>query len=292
MKETPKRQAKPDWLKVSLPKGPEFRQISELTRKEGLATVCEEAKCPNLGECWSSGTATFMLLGEVCTRACRFCSVETAARPAAPDPQEPIKIARTAKALKLKYLVLTCVDRDDLPDLGAAHMAKVVEQVQSANPELMVELLAPDFSGRLDLLELLLEHPPLVLGHNLETVERLSKLARDPRCGYRQSLEVLGHIKKYSPQQRTKSSLLLGLGESREETLQAMKDLREAQVDFLTLGQYLQPTKAKLPVLRYLSPEEFTELGQLGREMGFAYVASGPLVRSSYRAFEYFMAKQ
>lgn len=277
---------------MNLPKGEAFAQVSRLAKASGLATVCEEAKCPNLGECWSSGTATFMLLGETCTRACRFCSVQTAAQPAPPDADEGQKIAQAATALGLKYLVLTTVDRDDLPDQGAGHMASVVEAVQKANPELLVELLAPDFSGRLELLDRLLEHPPKVLGHNLETVRSLSAKVRDPRCGYDQSLEVLGAIKKKRPKQLTKSSLLLGLGETKAELTEAMRDLRHAGVDFLTLGQYLQPTHRKLEVVRYLTPEEFDHLGQLGRDLGFAYVASGPLVRSSYRAFEYFMANQ
>ncbi|OGG96921.1 MAG: lipoyl synthase [Candidatus Lambdaproteobacteria bacterium RIFOXYD2_FULL_50_16] len=280
----------PPWIKTSLPKGQDFRSLQG--HKKGLPTVCEEARCPNLGECWSSGTATFMLLGESCTRACRFCSVETLARPALPDPGEPTRIAQAAKDLRLKYLVLTSVDRDDLPDQGAQHLADCVQAAQTLNPELKIELLAPDFRGDQEALEIVLKHPPLVLGHNLEVVERLTQKVRDPRCGYKQSLKVLKTIKELRPDQLTKSSLMLGFGETLAEVEVAMKDLREAKVDFLTLGQYLQPSRQKLLVTEYIKPEIFDQLGQMGRELGFLFVASGPMVRSSYKAFEYFLRAQ
>ncbi|OGH01907.1 MAG: lipoyl synthase [Candidatus Lambdaproteobacteria bacterium RIFOXYD1_FULL_56_27] len=285
----PKNLKKPAWLKVSLPKGQLFTDVSRQTHGQGLHTVCEEANCPNLGECWSSGTATFMLMGQECTRACRFCSVDTMGQPAPPDLEEPHKVARAAMALKLKYLVLTTVNRDDLPDQGVGHLTNVVETVQTANPNLLIELLFPDLRGDLGLVAKLLEKPPIVLGHNLECVRRVTPFVRDPRAGYDQSLQVLRFIKERRPQQWTKSSLMLGFGERTSEVLEAMADLRIAGVDFLTLGQYLQPTKYKLPVAEYVTPEKFSELEEEGRKMGFSYVAAGPLVRSSYKAFEYFM---
>lgn len=283
-----KRGPKPDWLKIQLPKGKNYKQIKGMTTN--LNTVCHESNCPNLGECWNSGTATFMLLGQTCTRACRFCSVQTEARPAPPDPMEPQRLVENLKDLNLKYLVLTTVDRDDLPDQGAGHIADCLHELKSAYPDLLLEILMPDFQGQLELLRLIVEEEPLVMGHNLECVRRITPWVRDRRADYDQSLKVLQELKRLRPEGYTKSSLLLGLGESKEEILQAMRDLREVGVDFLTLGQYLQPTKTKLPVERYLTPAEFDELRLLGLEMGFGYVASGPLVRSSYKAFEYFLA--
>jgi len=280
---------KPKWLTVPLPKGEEFRQIQQITQRRGLPTVCEEAKCPNLGECWSSGTATFMLLGETCTRACRFCSVQTQANPAPPDPDEPQKIALSAKEMGLKYLVLTTVNRDELPDQGVGHMLNVLQQVQSLNPQLKIELLMPDFCGDFSLVDRLLDSPALVLGHNLECVSRLSPKVRDPKASYQQSLDLLSYIKKQRPEQSTKSSLLVGLGETQQELFEAMADLRKAKVDFLTVGQYLQPTKSKLPVIEYIHPDQFHAIELAGKKMGFRYVAAGPLVRSSYKAFEYYM---
>jgi len=282
---------KPKWLTVPLPKGEEFRQIQQITANRGLPTVCEEAKCPNLGECWSSGTATFMLLGETCTRACRFCSVQTQARPAPPDPEEPQKIALSAKEMGLKYLVLTTVNRDELPDQGVGHMLNVLEQVKRLNPQLKIELLMPDFCGDFGLVDRLLDSPALVLGHNLETVSRLSSKVRDPMAGYQQSLDILRYIKDKRPEQATKSSLLVGLGETVEELFEAMADLRTAKVDFLTVGQYLQPTKSKLAVEEYVHPDVFKKIELAGKKMGFQYVAAGPLVRSSYKAFEFYMSR-
>ncbi|MDX2470396.1 MAG: lipoyl synthase, partial [SAR324 cluster bacterium] len=236
-----------------------------------------------------SGTATFMLLGQECTRACRFCSVVTLAKPALPDPEEPKKLAASVSQLKLKYAVLTTVDRDDLPDQGAAHIAKCINSLHLAQPNLFIELLMPDFQGENVLIEQMADLPLKVLGHNLECVESLTCKVRDPRASYEQSLKVLRVIKQAKPQMLTKSSLMLGLGETKEEVLEAMADLRSVGVDYLTLGQYLQPTKTKLPVERYVTPEEFKNFQVLGEEMGFAYVASGPLVRSSYKAFEFYM---
>ena len=284
-----KPQRKPDWLKVKLPKGESWQEIGGLTKNFGLETVCKEANCPNLGECWDSGTATFMLLGNQCTRACRFCSVETLAKPALPDPAEPKKLAESVSQLKLKYAVLTTVDRDDLPDQGAGHIADCTHSLHAACPELLIELLMPDFCGDEALIAQMATLPLKVLGHNLECVESLTCKVRDSRASYEQSLKVLRLIKAANPKMQTKSSLMLGLGETKSEVIEAMEDLRSVGVDFLTLGQYLQPTRTKLPVDRYVTPEEFTEFQKLGEAMGFSYVASGPLVRSSYKAFEYFM---
>ncbi len=286
------QQRKPEWLKVKLPKGQSWQKIGGLTTQLGLETVCKEAKCPNLGECWDSGTATFMLLGQECTRACRFCSVVTLAKPPLPDPDEPQKLADSVGQLKLKYAVLTTVDRDDLPDQGANHIAKCIKELHQSQPNLLIELLMPDFQGENALIEKMVDLPLKVLGHNLECVESLTCKVRDPRASYEQSLKVLRLIKQVNPNRLTKSSLMLGLGETKEEVVEAMRDLRSVGVDYLTLGQYLQPTKTKLPVERYVTPEEFTEYQILGETMGFTYVASGPLVRSSYKAFEYYMIGQ
>lgn len=254
----------------------------------GLHTVCEGARCPNVHECWGSGTATVMLLGEVCTRNCRFCAVAKG-RPEPPDPEEPEKVAQAVAAWGLDYVVLTSVSRDDLPDGGAAHFAKTVEALKRRKPGVLVELLIPDFQGKMESLKRVVEAGPDVVGHNLETVERLTPLVRDRRAGYRRSLEVLAEIKRLEPSIYTKSSIMLGLGETEEEVLQTMRDLREAGVDFLTLGQYLQPTLRHLEVQEYITPEKFDSYRQLGEELGFLAVASGPLVRSSYRAGELFL---
>lgn len=280
---------KPPWLKIQLPKGENWRNLAGLTSSGGMETVCEEAKCPNLGECWNSGTATFLLLGKDCTRACRFCSVETLKHPAPPDPEEPQKLVQALHALKLKYLVLTTVDRDDLQDQGASHIQACVQAVQLAFPQLPIELLMPDFRGEPGLITLMAGLGLTVAGHNLECVERLSPQVRDPRCGYQQSLQVLRLLKAANPRLATKSGLMLGLGESQDEVVTALEDLRSAGVELVTLGQYLQPTLTKLPVQRYWTPQEFDDLAQIGRKMGFRFVASGPLVRSSYKAMEQFL---
>ncbi len=280
---------KPDWLKITIPSGESFKDIRQHRSSSGLATVCEEAKCPNIGDCWKSGTATFMLLGDVCTRACRFCSVKTAKHPSLPDVDEPTKLAEIIKSLKLKYVVLTTVDRDDLADQGAGHIKRCVEEILLQVSGIMVETLVPDFQGKTELIETVAYSGAQIIGHNLECVRRLTDTVRDPRASYRQSLFVLETLKKVHPGIHTKSSLMLGFGETRDEILEAMSDIKNAGVDFLTLGQYLQPNKKKLPVTEYIHPDQFKQLEQEGLAMGFDYVASGPLVRSSYKAAENYL---
>ena len=292
LKEPKSRTAKPPWLKVRFPAGETYNWIRDKSRKLKLNTVCEEAQCPNIGECWNSGTATFMLMGDTCTRGCRFCSVNTSRIPPALDASEPIKLAETIENMKLRYVVLTTVDRDELQDQGASHIARCIRSVQRRNPELLIEILMPDFRGETDLLQQVIDAQPAVLAHNLETVSRLTSRVRDPRAGYEQSLQVLKNLKTQGVGAYTKSSLMLGLGEEQEEILQAMQDLRQVGVDFLTLGQYLQPTRKHLKVEQYLTPETFEGLAEEGRRMGFDYVASGPLVRSSYRAAEFYIERK
>jgi len=282
---------KPDWLKVRVPQGERFAWIRNQARSLRLHTVCEEARCPNIGECWQGGTATFMLMGETCTRGCRFCSVDTARNPPPLDVAEPVNVAETIREMKLDYVVLTSVNRDDLPDQGAGHFAETIRRCQLASPELLIEVLIPDFQGDESLLRTILASRPAVLAHNVETVPRLTARVRDPRASFEQSIQVLEQSKKIAPEIFTKSSLMLGVGESEAEILEAMAVLRGAGVDFLTLGQYLQPDKRKLPVEAFLPPETFARLEKLGLEMGFGYVASGPLVRSSYRAAEFFISR-
>jgi lipoic acid synthetase len=255
-----------------------------------LHTVCEEARCPNLGECWDDGTATFMLLGDVCTRGCRFCAVTTGNPGGQVDPAEPEQIADAVAAMGLRYVVLTSVDRDDLADQGAGHFAATIRALRQRLPTLLIEALIPDFQGRPDLLARLLEQPPDVLAQNQETVERLTAKVRDRRAGYHQTLELLARAKVLHPELITKSSLMLGLGEQENEVHRAMLDLRAAGVEVLTLGQYLRPTMAHLPVMEHVHPARFDALAERGRRMGFLYVAAGPLVRSSYKAGEYFIA--
>ncbi len=292
LQEPKSRTAKPPWLKVRFPAGETYNWIRDKSRNLKLSTVCEEAQCPNIGECWNSGTATFMLMGDTCTRGCRFCSVNTSRIPPALDASEPIKLAETIENMKLRYVVLTTVDRDELQDQGASHIARCIRSVQRRNPELLIEILMPDFRGETDLLQQVIDAQPAVLAHNLETVRRLTSRVRDPRAGYEQSLEVLKYLKNQGAGAYTKSSLMLGLGEEQEEILQAMQDLRQVGVDFLTLGQYLQPTRKHLKVEQYLLPETFEKLAEEGRRMGFDYVASGPLVRSSYRAAEFYIERK
>ena len=282
---------KPAWLKRTIPSGDRYTWIKRRARELDLHTVCEEARCPNIGECWQGGTATFMLMGDTCTRGCRFCAVKTSRRPGPLDKGEPAKIAATIAAMDLDYVVLTTVDRDDLPDQGAAHIAATITATRRACPELLIEVLGGDFRGQMDLVDQVIAARPAVFAHNLETVERLTPTVRDPRAGYRQSLAVLAHSKQTAPQLPTKSSLMLGLGETRDEVLAAMQDLRTVGVDFLTLGQYLQATAGKLPVQDYVHPDVFAELERSGLAMGFRYVAAGPLVRSSYRAAEYWLTQ-
>lgn len=280
---------KPSWLKVRAPSGDNYSRIKDMMGELKLATVCQEAKCPNIGECWSGGTATFMLMGEVCTRGCRFCHVKTGNPKGAIDEFEPEKVAYSISKMGLEYVVITSVNRDDLPDQGASHFSRTISTVKKLDPKLIVEVLTPDFKGNRELVAQLVASKPDVFAHNIETVERLTPGVRDPRAKYRQSLDVLQMVKEIDPTRYTKSSIMLGLGETSEEIIQALKDLRIVQCDIVTFGQYLQPTKRHLKVIEYVTPEKFAEWQKIAEEMGFLYVASGPLVRSSYRAGEFFM---
>jgi lipoic acid synthetase len=278
---------KPEWLKIKAPGGARYVALKAQLRERGLHTVCEEAHCPNVEECWSGGTATLMLLGDTCTRGCRFCAVKTARKPAPPDLDEPRKSAESVKLMELDYVVLTSVDRDDLPDGGAAHFAATVRAVREASPHTLVEVLIPDFRGDSVALATLLSSRPDVVAQNLETVERLTHPVRDPRAGYRQTLELLARVKRMAPGTFTKSSLMLGLGEREDEVRTALADLRAVGAEFVTLGQYLRPTPEHLPVQRYVTPAEFEAWRVEAESMGFLVAASGPLVRSSYRAGEF-----
>jgi lipoic acid synthetase len=290
MSENLPRKPKPEWLKVRAPGGESYLKIKEMMQERRLATVCEEARCPNLGECWGGGTATIMVMGDTCTRGCRFCNVKTAKFPGALDPEEPANVARSLKDMDLNYVVITTVDRDDLPDQGAHHFANIIRAVKEANPKLRLETLAGDFQGSETHLKTLLDSGGIsVFAHNIETVERMTSQVRDRRATYRQSLTVLANAKKIKPGIVTKTSIMLGLGEARSEVIQAMKDCLEAGVEIFTLGQYLQPSSWHLPVIDYVTPEQFKEYERIGLELGFKYVASGPLVRSSYRAGEFFI---
>ncbi len=282
---------KPEWLRVRPPSGESYAHLKGLLRTLDLHTVCEEAHCPNVWECWGGGTATIMLLGDRCTRGCRFCAVTSGNPHGVLDAEEPRKVAEALADLGLTYVVLTSVDRDDLPDGGAAHFARTIREIKARDPDILVEALIPDFQGDLGAVRTVLEAGPDVLDHNLETVRRLQAVARDPRANYEQSLSVLRGAKASSPSVFTKSSLMLGLGETRDEVVEAMRDLRANDVDFLTLGQYLRPSEWHLPVQEYVAPEAFDELRAAGEALGFAYVAAGPLVRSSYRAGEFFLEK-
>ncbi|WP_174839780.1 lipoyl synthase [Solimonas terrae] len=274
---------KPSWIRAKSQGTPEVARIKEILRTAKLHTVCEEAACPNLGECFGKGTATFMIMGDICTRRCPFCDVAHG-RPNALDADEPRHLAETIRDMGLRYVVITSVDRDDLADGGAAHFAACIQQSRALSPQLTIEVLVPDFRGRMDpALAIFKDHPPDVFNHNLETIPRLYKQAR-PGSDYDWSLDLLERFKLLHPDVPTKSGLMLGLGEEIEEIEQVMRDLRAHQVDMLTLGQYLQPSKNHLPVARYVTPEEFDRLRVLGEQMGFSHVASGPMVRSSYHA--------
>ena len=280
---------KPDWLKVRAPAGENYTRIKGMLGDLKLATVCQEASCPNLGECFSGGTATFMLMGEVCTRGCKFCHVKTGNPKGVLDPLEPEKVGYSISQMNLQYVVITSVDRDDLPDQGSGHFARTIRTIKKLDPDLIVEILTPDFRGDLELVRQLADSKPDVFAHNVETVERLQKKVRDPRANYQQSLSVLEAVKKHDPTRYTKTSLMLGLSETDEEILQTLKDLRSIDCDVVTFGQYLQPTPRHLKVEQYITPEKFKEWQHIAEGMGFLYVASGPLVRSSYRAGEFFM---
>ncbi len=281
--------AKPDWLKIRPPSSAAYAQLQTLVRQKSLHTVCEEAHCPNQSECWSGGTATFMILGDSCTRGCKFCHVKTARNPQALDLEEPQKLAQAIQDMKLNYAVITSVDRDDLADQGAGHWRKCIEEVKRKNPSILVETLTPDFRGSFECVKEVIDSGINVFAHNIETVPRLQSHIRDPRANYAQSLSVLRLAKAYKPLLYTKSSIMLGLGEREEEVLQTFHDLRNAGVDIVTLGQYLQPSSNHLPVFEYVSPEKFEWFKEKALEAGFLYCASGPFVRSSYRAGEFFL---
>jgi lipoic acid synthetase len=277
-------QPKPKWLRAKAPTGAGFEGVKDIVHEHRLATVCEEAKCPNIGECWNAGTATIMLMGAVCTRACRFCSVDTGNPHGWLDPEEAANAARSVALMKLKYIVLTSVNRDDLPDGGAGHYAACVRAIRARNPDTAVEALTPDFQGVLRDVETVVDSGLQVFAQNVETVRRLTHPVRDPRASYEQTLNVLAHAKRHNPAVLTKTSLMLGLGETFDEVIQTMDDLRAIGVDLLTLGQYLRPTANHLAVQRFVSPAEFDQLRQEALQRGFLECMAGPLVRSSYRA--------
>ncbi len=281
--------AKPKWLKVKAPATESYFKIKSMLKDLKLATVCQEAQCPNIGECWDGGTATFMLMGEVCTRGCRFCAVKTGNPKGVIDEKEPEKVGWAISQMGLDYVVITSVDRDDIDDQGAGHFAKTVKVIKENDPNLLVEVLTPDFRGVRSCVETLTQAKPDVFAHNIETVESLQKKVRDPRAGYKQSLDVLKWVKEVDPTRYTKTSLMLGLGELDTEIEQTLDDLRSVGCDVVTFGQYLQPKSKSLRVDRFVTPDEFDHWKKRSEEKGFLYCASGPLVRSSYRAGEFFM---
>jgi len=276
-------QRKPDWIRVRMPASPEVERIKKILRKNALSSVCEEANCPNLGECFSGGTATFMIMGDICTRRCPFCDVGHG-KPNPLDEQEPKQLAEAIAEMKLKYVVITSVDRDDLRDGGAQHFADCIREARALSPNLQVEILTPDFRGRMEsALEILEAEAPDVFNHNLETVPRLYRQSR-PGANYKWSLKLLQEYKKRRPDVLTKSGLMVGLGETKEEIFEVMEDMRAHDIDMLTIGQYLQPSKDHLPVDRYVHPDEFEAYTERAEAMGFKHAACGPLVRSSYHA--------
>jgi len=277
---TKRKMSKPKWLRVKLPTGESYREVRKLVDKHQLHTICESGSCPNMGECWGEGTATFMILGNICTRSCGFCAVKTG-RPNAVDLNEPIRVAESVKLMKVKHAVITSVDRDDLKDGGSSIWVETVHQIRKQSPSTTLETLIPDFAGKWENLQHIIDVAPEIVSHNLETVRRLTKQVRI-QAKYDRSLELLFRLKKGG--MKTKSGVMLGLGESEEEILETMQDLRDVHVDVLTLGQYLQPTPKHLPVKDFITPDTFSELKEAGLQMGFRYVESGPLVRSSYRA--------
>ena len=281
---------KPEWLKIKLTKNDNFSGIKDSLNKHKLHTVCESAHCPNISECWSGGTATFMLMGDVCTRGCKFCAVKTGNPMKQLDKDEPKKLAQALAEIKLiNYIVLTSVDRDDLEDGGASHFAECITEIKKAHPKIIVEVLIPDFKGDINALKKIVDANPEVIAHNIETVERLQRHARDVRANYKQSLSVLENVKKLNPGIYTKSAIMVGIGETDDEILQSMKDLRNVRCQLLTIGQYLRPTDWHIPVTNYIAPEKFRFYEEKAKELGFLYCASGPFVRSSYRAGELFI---
>ena len=279
---------KPEWLKVEKQNSKEYQKVKKITKTHKLSTVCEEAKCPNINECWSHGTATIMLMGSVCTRACKFCSVDTGSPKGWLDRDEPTNTAKSVQLMNLEYVVLTSVDRDDLKDGGAQHYANTITAIKKVDSNIKVEALTPDFSGSTKSIDKILATEVDVIAQNVETVERLTKVVRDPRAGYWQTFDFLKYVKDKKPNILTKTSIMLGLGETDEEIYQTMKDARNSNIDVITLGQYMQPTRNHLSVERFVTPQKFDEYRKIGLEMGFLEVASGPMVRSSYRADKVF----
>jgi lipoic acid synthetase len=277
---------KPPWLKKKLPPLQDLEKVRVILKEGKLHTVCEEARCPNLGECFSQGTATILILGRICTRDCGFCAVERG-MPSSPDEEEPEKVAEAVRQMGLRYVVLTSVTRDDLPDGGASHYAKAIHLIREIDSRIKIEVLIPDFRGQSSSLTRVLEASPDVLNHNMETVERLYPGVR-PQADYKRSLHLLRRSKEETPHLTTKSGFMLGLGEEREEVLHLLEDLRSAECDFVTIGQYLQPRPERLPVKRYVPPEEFDEYKRMGKAMGFRGIAAGPFIRSSYHASQLF----
>ena len=274
------RTQRPEWLKVKAPVGETYSNLKSMIRSKSLHTVCEEARCPNMGECWGAGTATFMILGDICIRNCRFCAVTTG-KPKPPDVNEPANVAEAVKSMGVRHAVITSVNRDELPDQGSEHWAKTILEVRRLNPKVSIEVLIPDFLGDMDCLKRVVDAKPNILNHNIETVPRLYATIR-PKAIYQRSLTVLNESKKMG--MRTKSGLMVGIGEKTEEVFEVMKDLKANNVDIVTIGQYLQPTPKHAPVDRFVHPDEFAEYKRIGLEMGFKHVESGPLVRSSYHA--------
>ena len=281
--------SKPSWLKIRPPTTEQYSWIKSQVGKQQLHTVCQEAHCPNMTECWSAGTASFLILGDTCTRNCRFCAVKTRRNGIPVDEKEPQKLAKTIQEMKLKYVVVTSVDRDDLKDHGARQFADCIQEIKKLNPKTKIEVLTPDFCGKKESIETVLNAKPDVFGHNLETVQRLQKKVRDRRANYEQSLEVLRIAKEIASSVYTKSALMLGMGENNEEILEAMEDLRKTKVDLLSLGQYLQPSPNHYPVHRFVTPTEFVEMKSEALKKGFLYCQSGPLVRSSFKAGDFFI---
>lgn len=271
---------KPEWLKIKLPKGENYNFVNHTVHEHGLHTICESGKCPNIGECWGNGVATFMILGDICTRSCKFCNTKTG-KPKAPDKHEPVKLARSIKLMNLKHAVVTSVDRDDLMDKGANHWVETIEEIRNLNPGITLETLIPDFDADTELLDLIIEVKPDIVSHNVETVQRLTPQVRS-RAKYKTSLEVIRYLKNNGI--NTKSGIMVGLGETDQEIYQTMDDLIKAGCNILTIGQYLQPTLQHLPVERYVTPAEFDEYKEIGLSKGFRIVESAPLVRSSYHA--------
>ncbi len=280
---------KPSWIKMRPPAGDKYLKLKAMFKELNLATVCQEAQCPNISECWKGGTATIMIMGDTCTRGCRFCDVKTAKNPEPLDPDEPRKVSYAVSQMGLEYLVITSVDRDDVEDEGSAHFAETVELLKFMDPNLIVEILTPDFKGKKDCIDKIIKAKPHVFAHNIETVKELTPMVRDPRATYEQSLEVLRYVKEQDPEIYTKTSIMLGLSETDEQITTALKDLRDVGCDVVTFGQYMQPRKRHLKVHEYVTPEKFEFWQEFAESMGFLYVASGPLVRSSYKAGEYFM---